>query len=374
MRDALAMPASILNHLGLAKVLGDGTDTSSEVRPEPTPISSLEASVKRIVRCIGVLLLTAWLGANEGVAASQDQFELPAPYAKWESDYLRAFPELQTLMDAMVRMTGQQLEDPIQDILHNRVCAALAYTMAIKRGSAARTSKLVAAADLLHNIGKEQKGAVLSDANLYQQISQLVSALKAVGKFSQSPEFFRDERVLLNPKVAGNQALIHHLTGALAAGGVLRRAGGYLPDEVRDIEVAIIAHSTGYWYFRSAVDDAAGRSDAWRAVYPEPEGDIAQFAHDADLVSQFVPESVIPEGSKWRNLAQKRWQATSRQEEAQIVHYVFLRLYGEARTEEGKALAREKWDVIRPALIQLMALPPDADPVKTLGVPKVFAR
>jgi hypothetical protein len=35
------------------------------------------------------------------------------------------------------------------------------------------------------------------------------------------------------------------------------------------VEIAVIAHSTGYWYFRDAVDKAAARNGAWRIVYPE---------------------------------------------------------------------------------------------------------
>jgi hypothetical protein len=107
-------------------------------------------------------------------------------------------------------------------------------------------------------------------------------------------------------------------------------------------------------------------------IYPEPENEIAKIAHDADLISQFVYESVVPEGSKWRVLAKKRWGAKDTKEEAQIVYYVFFRLYEEAKTEKGKELAKEQWEKIRPELVKLMGLKPDQDPIKVLGVPKIF--
>lgn len=329
-------------------------------------------NAKRRVSYLIFMVLLAQCFAVQAQGASQDRFDLPQPYLTWERDYLRAFPQLQVLMDEMIRVTSSQLQDPVQDILHNRVCAALAYRMAADQQSPARTQKLVAAADLLHNIAKEDKDSVLSNPKVYQAVAALTSRLKTSGKLIGSPEFFRQREVLLNPKVSDNSGLIHHLTSAAMASEILHRLGSYTPDEMTEMETAIVEHSTGYWYFRASVDEAAGRKGAWRAVYPEPENDIARFAHDADLVSQFVPESVIPDGSKWRNLAKKRWGAKSTREEGQIVYYVFYRLYGEAKTDPGRALAKEKWDVIRPALLQLMNLPPQADPIQQLGVPKIF--
>jgi hypothetical protein len=319
---------------------------------------------------LAVLLAQVFMGQAQ--ASSQDRFDLPQPYLAWERDYLRAFPQLQVLMDEMIRVTSGQLQDPAQDILHNRVCAALAYHMAVDYKSPARTQKLAAATDLLHNIAKEDKASVLSDAKVYQAVAALTTRLKASGKLQGSPEFFSERAVLLNAKVSDNSGLIHHLTSATMASEILHRLGGYTPEEITEIETAIVEHSTGYWYFRASVDEAAGRKGAWAIVYPEPENDIARFAHDADLISQFVPESVIPDGAKWRNLAKKRWGAKNTREEGQIVYYVFYRLYGEAKTEPGKALAKEKWDVIRPALLQLMNLPAQADPIQQLGVPKTF--
>jgi hypothetical protein len=326
---------------------------------------------KWVSSLIGIVLL-AQCFAGQARAASQDRFDLPQPYLAWERDYLRAFPQLQVLMDEMIRVTSSQLPDPAQDILHNRVCAALAYRMAVDQGSPARTQKLAAASDLLHNIAKEDKGSVLSDPKVYQAIDLMTLRLKASGKLIGSPDFFREREVLLNPKISDNSGLIHHLTSAFMASEILHRLGGYSLAEMNEIETAIVEHSTGYWYFRASVDEAAGRKGAWRTVYPEPENDVARFAHDADLISQFVPESVIPDGSKWRNLSRKRWGAKTTSEEGQIVYYVFYRLYGEAKTEPGRALAKEKWDIIRPALLQLMNFPPQADPIQQLGIPKVF--
>ena len=149
-------------------------------------------------------------------------------------------------------------------------------------------------------------------------------------------------------------------------------AGGFSREEIERVQAAIVAHSTGYWYFRTSIDQLAARKDAWQVVYPEPESIMDQLAHDADLISQFVPESVVPDGSKWRALAKNRWGAKGTREEAHVVYYVFQRLFDEAKTEQGRQLAREKWDIIRPELIKLMNLGAADDPVKALGVPKAF--
>jgi hypothetical protein len=199
----------------------------------------------------------------------------------------------------------------------------------------------------------------------------MVSKLKKAGYFKNSPGFWGDEAVLKNPKVGGNLGLIHHITGALTAGEIAA-SEKYSAKDIDMIQVAVLEHSTGYWYFRDSVDQAAGRKGAWRAIYPEPENEIAKIAHDADLISQFVYESVVPEGSKWRVLAQKRWKAKDTKEEAHIVYYVFFRLFEEAKTEKGKALAKQDWEKIRPELVKLMGLKPDQDPIKVLGVPKIF--
>ncbi len=107
-------------------------------------------------------------------------------------------------------------------------------------------------------------------------------------------------------------------------------------------------------------------------VFPEPASEISKIAHDADLISQFVPESVVPDGSKWRGLAKKRWGAKDTKEEGHIVYYVFFRLFEEAKTTKGKEMAREKWEKIRPELLKLMNLESGQDPIKVLGVPAVF--
>lgn len=44
----------------------------------------------------------------------------------------------------------------------------------------------------------------------------------------------------------------------------------------------------------------------------------------------------------------------------------------EAKTDKGRALAKEKWEQIRPELVKLMGLKSDQDPIKVLGVPKIF--
>ena len=325
--------------------------------------------MKRILLLILAILsqLPAW-----GGAASQDKFELPQPYLNWERQYLKDFPELQRLMDVMVETSARQLKDPSQDILHNRVCSALAHRMAADMKLRPADRKLAIATDLLHNISKEERPLVLTDAKILKQGSDLVAQLRQAGHLRGSPGFWSEEAIFSNPLIGANLALIHHITGAITAGQIMNTLGGYSASDIARLQAAIVGHSTGYWYFRKSIDDIAKQSNAWQKVYPEPEEDIAKIAHDADLISQFEAESVVPEGSKWRVLAAKRWGAKSAVEEAHVVYYVFYRLFEEARTEAGKALAREEWRKIQPELVKLMGLAPGSDPIKTLGVPNPF--
>jgi hypothetical protein len=313
----------------------------------------------------GILLM-----ANTTIAETQDRFDLPEPYLGWEKSYLREFPDLQKFLEIMITTTATQLQNPSEDILHNRVCSALAYEMS--KELPPEKKRLAIATDLLHNIAKEEKSAVLTDPKVFKQASEMVTELKKAGYFRSSPEFWGDPQVLLNMKVGGNRALVHHITGALTAEPMAKRIGKVPEKEIQEMQAAIIEHSTGYWYFRDSVDQAVGRKGAWRAVFPEPASEISKIAHDADLISQFVPESVVPDGSKWRGLAKKRWGAKDTKEEGHIVYYVFFRLFEEAKTNKGKEMAREKWEKIRPELMKLMNLEPDQDPVKVLGVPAVF--
>ena len=79
---------------------------------------------------IGVIALAFLIGAaGVAVAAVQDKYALPEPYLAWEKAYLKEFPELQGLMDVMIATAVRQLKEPGGDILHNRVCSALAYEM-----------------------------------------------------------------------------------------------------------------------------------------------------------------------------------------------------------------------------------------------------
>ena len=326
-------------------------------------------NMKRVIIYLIAILGVAWT-AGIAMAGTQDKYALPEPYLAWEKTYLKEFPELQGLMDVMIATAVQQLKDPTSDILHNRVCSALAYEMGKPLLKPER--KLAIGADILHNIAKEDKAALLTNPEVYRKADEMVSKLKNAGYFKPSPGFWGDEAVLKNPKVGGNLALVHHITGAMTAADIARKAGGFSDKDIEMMEVTILEHSTGYWYFRANVDDAAGRKGAWQAVFPEPENESAKIAHDADLISQFVYESVVPDGSKWRELAKKRWKAESTKEEGHIVYYVFLRLFEEAKTEKGKALAKEDWEKIRPELVKLMGLKPGEDPIKVLGVPKIF--
>jgi hypothetical protein len=322
-------------------------------------------------------LILAWLAAAAlvpmgALGGHQDRYALPEPYLGWERQYLKDFPDLQRVMDVMVGTTARQLKDPAQDILHNRVCSALAYRMATDMKLPRNDRRLITAGDLLHNIAKEDRVQVLTDVELLQEASEMVARLRAANRLAGSPGFWTDPGIFARTGVGANLSLVHHITGAIAVGEILGSVNGYSARDILRVQEAIVTHSTGYWYFRKSVDDAAHEAGAWRKVYPEPEGALSKIVHDADLISQFEAESVVPQGSKWRVLAAKRWGAKGAVEEAHVVYYVFQRLFEEARTPQGKALAEQEWSKIRPELVKLMRLPTGADPVRALGVPKAF--
>lgn len=316
----------------------------------------------------------SFMASAPAFAAPQNQFSLPDEFLTAETEYLKEFPELQKVMDVMIDRAKDQLDNPEQEILHNRVCTALVYQMTANGELSDSDRRLALAGDLLHNIAKEDPDAVLTDTAQLQAASKLVAELKQAGYFSNAAGFWNDESILTNEKIGQNRSLVHHITGALQVGDLLKQIGGFTADDIRKVQAAVAEHSTGYWYFRGSVDAAADRDGAWEVLFPEPESDIAKYVHDADLVSQFVPESVIPDGAKWRELAKNRWGATTQQEEGHIVYYVFMRLYEEAKTESGRELVLERWNQIVPALIELMGLEEGQDPIQVLGVPAVFAQ
>lgn len=302
----------------------------------------------------------------------QDRYALPEPYAGWERQYLADHPDLQRVMDVMVGTTARQIDDPTQDILHNRVCAALAYRMAKDMDLPGNERRLITAGDLLHNISKEDRTQVLTDAQLLQQASEMVGRLREAGRLDGSPSFWSDPGLFSRSAVGANLSLVHHITGAVAAGSILESVNGYPRQDILRVQETIVTHSTGYFYFRESVDRAACKADAWRKVFPEPEGTLPAIVHDADLISQFEAGSVVPEGSKWRAIAAKRWGARGEAEEAHVVYYVLQRLIGEARTPQGKALAEQEWSKLREELVKLMRLPAGSDPMLVLGIPKAF--
>ena len=81
--------------------------------------------MKRWIAFASMTLLL--LSSFTAFAASQDAYPLPESYLRQEKAYLKAYPTLQPLMDAMIKNSQTLLKDPDQDILHNRVCAALSY-------------------------------------------------------------------------------------------------------------------------------------------------------------------------------------------------------------------------------------------------------
>ena len=204
--------------------------------------------MKRLI--IGLVAVALVFGAA-GIAgaAPQDKYGLPEPYLALEKDYLKEFPELQGFMDIMIGTTVAQLKDPEADILHNRVCSALAYVMSKRLSEPDR--KLAVVTDILHNISKGDKAAVLTNPEMLAKATGMVSKLKNPGYFKSSPGFWGDEAVFKNPKVGGNLGLIHHITGALTAGEIAAREK-FSAKDVDMIQVAVLEHSTGYWYFRDS--------------------------------------------------------------------------------------------------------------------------
>jgi hypothetical protein len=317
------------------------------------------------------------LGVGLGVtlnvmAASQDKYTLPDRYLVNEKAYLAEYPQLQKVMDVMIAETEKQLAKPQNDILHNRVCTVLVYQMAKDGKLSKEDTYLAVAGDLLHNITKNDKTRVLTDPKIVEGIDAVVKKLRAAGYLKNSPKFWTDTSIFANPKLGNNLGQMHHLSGSLFAGQLLEQIG-FAPKDVTKLEASIIEHSTGYWYFRSAVSKTLGNPEGWALVYPTPENKLADYIHDADLISQFVYESVVPAGSKWRNLATKRWGAKpTPEDEGYVVYYVFQKLFDEARTPMGKALAKEEWDKIAPELKKLMNLKPEDDPIKLKGTPEAF--
>jgi hypothetical protein len=301
----------------------------------------------------------------------QHPYALREPYAGWERQYLEAFPGLQQVMDVMIGATRGQLADPAQDILHNRVCSAIAWHMAGDMALPLPDRRLIVAGDLLHNIAKEDRARVLTNAATLQSAAEMIARLRGAGRLRGSPWFWTDTGLFGNAALGANRALVHHITSAVAAAEILRQLA-FSEEEILRVQDAILAHSTGCWYFRAAVDADARRAEVWRQVYPEPEGALATIVHDADLVSQFDAESVLPAGSKWRTLAAKRWGAEGGVEEAHVVHYVLERLVDEARSPRGRDLAQGEWERVRPELLTLMGLAEDARPCEVFGVPMAF--
>ncbi len=303
----------------------------------------------------------------------QDAYSLPGQYLELENQYLKEFPQLQKVMDVMIVETKKQYAKPENDILHNRVCTALVYQMA-KDGKQLTNeeTRLAIAGDLLHNIAKGDKTRVLTDKNHLEKVDAVVKNLRANGYLKDSPKFWTDTTIYANPKLGNNLGHIHHLTGAVMAGEILKSLG-YTDDQIIKLQTGIIQHSTGYWYFRSAVNDTLKDKNGWELVFPVPENVLSKYIHDADLISQFEYASVVPDGSKWRELATKRWKADPTPEaQAYIVYYVFQRLYEEGKTPKGKELSKAEWDKIAPELKKLMNLKPSDDPIAIKGVPEIF--
>lgn len=287
---------------------------------------------------------------GQGRPRGQRQAELSEPYRDWEAAYLAACPGLEAVMQRMLAITAGQLADPAQDILHNRLCAGLVWHMGREMGLGAQALRLALIADLLHNIHKEEPSAVLAVQDVLVRSSAMVERLRAAGYFRASPAFWQRPGLFENPKIGANRALVHHVTSALEAERLMLELGGFTRADIDQVQAAILAHSTGYHYLREAVDAETRAPGAWQALFPEPESAAEVLAHDADLVSQFVPETVLPQDSKWRRLARGRWGARGATEEARIIAGILARLKDEARSVLGRRLAAEHWHALQDPL------------------------
>ena len=121
----------------------------------------------------------------------------------------------------MIQTTISQLKEPDQDILHNRICSAMVYQMANELAMSKDEQKLAVAGDLLHNISKEEKSAVLTQGKGLDEATEMVVRLKKSGYFANSPRFWNAPGMLATPKIGDNRGLIHHVTGALMTGKIL---------------------------------------------------------------------------------------------------------------------------------------------------------
>src|SRR4030065_1437283 len=162
-------------------------------------MKKLFAALLSIALGFGMLMM-----ADTATAGIQDKFDLPEPYLSWEKSYLKEFPDLQKFLEIMITTTAAQLQNPSEDILHNRVCSALAYEMS--KGFPPEKRKLAIATDILHNIAKEEKSAVLTDPQVFKQETEMVKELKKAGYFRSSPDFWGAAQILMNRKGGGNRA------------------------------------------------------------------------------------------------------------------------------------------------------------------------
>ena len=292
--------------------------------------------------------------------------KLPEPYWTFEQAYLQEFPELHILMDKIVWSRVNQLSNPF---LHNRVCASLAFEMS--KDISPKERKVTVVASLLNNIVREES-ELLTDSSVFNNASTMVDELQKKGFLKASPRFWGNDVVLKHFEIAENIVLVHHITGAAKAGEIVRKFLNFSEDEIYEIQAAILQHSTGYFYFRDYVDMILEQQGAWEVVFPLPENQVSKIVHDADLVAQFIPESVLHEGSKWKKIARNRWGASNLQDEAHIIYYVFSLLLKEAKTDQGKTLILKNWDALKQKLLKHMGLQFEQDPIELLGKPQVF--
>lgn len=86
------------------------------------------------------------------------------------------------------------------------------------------------------------------------------------------------------------------ITGALTAGDIVMKSGGFSEKEVEAIQVAILEHSTGYWYFRASVkvSDISDRTITLRAPKSGKESESAYIPENiSKKLAKYVRDKVL---------------------------------------------------------------------------------
>ena len=317
---------------------------------------------------------SATLTATSSQTQKQSAYPLEKKYLSAENDYLKKYPDLQDALDAFYHASLKDIGDANSvdmnvAMTHTRTVAAIMTDMA--KSLPVKDIKIAYVTALMHDVDKMNPKDVLTDPSVFDQVKSMVYDLKAKGYFQNSPNFFANENILKTPGIGDQPATIHNLTSPLRAEKIMDVLG-YSAEDIEKVKVAILEHSTQYWYFRDDIDTKTGISGAWEDFYPKTETPLGIAISDADNLAQLVPSLIIPQDSKWRGLARTRWGAKNPQEEGHIIYYVLEQMVDVQLSDVGKKESEEYWSVLRPQLMKLMDLDPNVSPNAVLGIPSYW--